>query len=166
MHPVSLVALLAASASAAVAPRQNSSSSSVNQNVIPKSFGITAGQGKDEVQPGACTGANKKPIPCYCPPAPTDPDFLSKLTQALTKGFIFSKEQVAIPITLDKFNDESDKSVGTQKLRATAMIQVMQNFNMTTQGVGCPGVAVPVLSKMQQTGQISEDTSGVGNAGK
>jgi hypothetical protein len=69
-----------------VAARQNSTTSSVNQNVIPKSFGVTAGQGKDQVQAGTCTGANSKPIPCYCPPAPTDPDFLGKLTQALPKG--------------------------------------------------------------------------------
>jgi hypothetical protein len=133
--------------------------------VIPTSFGVTAGAGKDKIQAGACTGANDKPIPCYCPPAPNSPDFLQKLTKALSDGFIFSKEQVAIPITLAKFNDAADTSIETQKLRGTAMIQVMQNFNMTTQGVGCPGVSVPVLSKMQLTGVVGGDTSGLGNSG-
>ncbi|KAK3290776.1 uncharacterized protein B0H64DRAFT_378557 [Chaetomium fimeti] len=161
MHPVSLIALFAASASASVTPRQ----SAVNQNVIPKSFGVTAGEGKDQVQVGSCTGANNKLIPCFCPPAPDSPEFLSKLSKALTDGFIFSKEQVALPITLDKFNDDSDTSVETTKLRATAMIQVMQNFNMTTQGVGCPGVAVPALGKMQQTGILARGLSGLGNNG-
>ncbi|KAL2131077.1 hypothetical protein VTI74DRAFT_5573 [Chaetomium olivicolor] len=162
MHPIRLLFLLTTTASAAVTPRQ---ASSVNQNVIPKSFGVTAGQGRDQVQKGACTGANNKPIPCYCPPAPDSPEFLAKLTKALTDGFIFSKAQVAIPISLEKFNDEADKSVETQKLRATAMIQVMQNFNGTTQGVGCPGVSVPLLGKMQQTGVVGGDTSGLGNSG-
>ncbi|KAH6623475.1 hypothetical protein F5144DRAFT_496386 [Chaetomium tenue] len=165
MHPVSLFALLTASASASitpVTPRQ----SAVNQNVIPKSFGVTAGQGKDQVQVGSCSGANNKLIPCYCPPAPDSPEFLSKLAKALTDGFIFSKEQVAIPITLEKFNDDSDTSVDTTKLRATAMIQVMQNFNLTTQGVGCPGVSVPVLGQMQQTGILARSLSGFGNEGK
>ncbi|EAQ83350.1 predicted protein [Chaetomium globosum CBS 148.51] len=109
MHPVSLFALLTASASASVTPvtpRQ----SAVNQNVIPKSFGVTAGQGKDQVQVGSCSGANNKLIPCYCPPAPDSPEFLSKLAKALADGFIFSKEQVAVPITLEKFNDDSDTS--------------------------------------------------------
>jgi hypothetical protein len=162
MHPVSLLALLTASASASVTPRQGST---INQNVIPKSFGVTAGQGRDKVQVGSCTGANDKPIPCYCPPAPDSPEFLSKLAKALTDGFIFSREQVALPISLAKFNDGSDMSVETNKMRATAMIQVMQNFNMTQQGVGCPGVSAPVLGKMQLTGKIESDTSGVGNLG-
>jgi hypothetical protein len=162
MHPVSLLALLTASASASVTPRQGST---INQNVIPKSFGVTAGQGRDKVQVGSCTGANDKPIPCYCPPAPDSPEFLSKLAKALTDGFIFSREQVALPISLAKFNDGSDTSVETNKMRATAMIQVMQNFNMTEQGVGCPGVSAPVLGKMQLTGKIESDTSGVGNLG-
>jgi hypothetical protein len=126
---------------------------------------VTAGQGRDKVQVGSCTGANDKPIPCYCPPAPDSPEFLSKLAKALTDGFIFSREQVALPITLAKFNDGSDTSVETNKLRATAMIQVMQNFNLTQQGVGCPGVSAPVLGKMQLTGKIESDTSGVGNLG-
>ncbi|KAL2257103.1 hypothetical protein VTK26DRAFT_649 [Humicola hyalothermophila] len=153
MHLPAVVALFALTASGAVTRRQGGGST-VNQNVIPKTFGITAGEGRDEIQPGSCRGANDKPIPCYCPPAPDSPEFLEKLTKALTDGFIFSKEQVAIPISLDAFNDESDVSIPTQKLRATAMIQVMQNFNMTTQGVGCPGVAVPVLSQMQLTGKV------------
>jgi hypothetical protein len=46
------------------------------------------------------------------------------------------------------------------------MIQVMQNFNLTTQGVGCPGVSAPVLGVMQQTGQIGGDASSLGNSGK
>jgi hypothetical protein len=161
MHPISLLALLTASASASVTPRQGT----VNRDVIPKSFGVTAGQGRDKVQVGSCTGANDKPIPCYCPPAPDSPEFLSKLAKALTDGFIFNREQVALPITLAKFNDGSDTSVETNKLRATAMIQVMQNFNLTQQGVGCPGVSAPVLGKMQLTGKIESDTSGVGNLG-
>lgn len=161
MQLPAIIALFAVAASAAATPRQGG----VNQNVIPKSFGVKAGEGKDKIQPGSCVGAKDKPIPCYCPPAPDSPEFLQKLTKALTDGFIFSKDQVALPITLDKFNDESDTSVPTQKLRATAMIQVMQNFNLTTQGVGCPGVAVPVLGKMQQTGEVGGDTSGVGVQG-
>jgi hypothetical protein len=162
MHPISLLALLTASASATSSPRQGA----VNPNVIPKSFGITAGEGRDKIQVGSCTGANNKPIPCFCPPAPNSPEFLRKLTKALTDGFIFSREQVALPITLAKFNDASDTSPGTNKLRATAMIQVMQNFNLTTQGVGCPGVSAPVLGVMQQTGQIGGDASSLGNSGK
>lgn len=162
MLPGAVIALFAATASAAVAPRQ----ASVNQAVIPPSFGVTAGQGKNQVQPGSCTGANNKPIPCFCPPAPNSPEFLSKLTKALTNGFIFSPAQVKIPISLQQFNDASDTSPATNKLRATAMIQVIQNFNLTTQGVGCPGVSTPVLTVMQKTGQISGDTSSVGNAGR
>ncbi|KAH6847412.1 hypothetical protein B0I37DRAFT_144555 [Chaetomium sp. MPI-CAGE-AT-0009] len=161
MHPVSLIALLTASASASVMPRQ----SAVNQNVIPKSFGVTAGVGKDQVQVGSCTGANNALIPCFCPPAPDSPEFLSKLSKALADGFIFSKKQVDVPITLEKFNDDSDTSAETNKLRATAMIQVMQNFNLTTQGVGCPGVSVPVLGKMQQTGIMARGLNGLGNDG-
>ncbi|KAK4131021.1 hypothetical protein BT67DRAFT_445014 [Trichocladium antarcticum] len=158
--PTALVALFAATASSAATPRQ---AGGVNQAVIPASFGVTAG---DKI-PGQenCRGANDKPIPCHCPPAPDSPDFLQKLAKALADGFIFSPAQVAIPISLDRFNDAADASVETQKLRATAMIQVMQNLNMTTQGVGCPGVAVPVLSKMQQTGVVGGDTSGIGNVG-
>ena len=162
MHPVSLVALLAASASAAVAPRQGT----VNQAVIPKSFGITAGQGRDTVQIGSCIGANNKLIPCFCPPAPNSPEFLSKLTRALTDGFIFSRAQVEIPISLADFNDAADTSIDTNKRRATAMIQVLQNFNLTRQGVGCPGVSAPVLGVMQLTGQTDGDASSLGNSGK
>lgn len=158
MHAISLITLLtatAASASASTVPAHRQRQSGVNTDVIPKSFGVTAGQGKDTVQVGSCIGAKNALIPCYCPPEPNSPDFLGKLTTALTNGFIFSKEQVAIPITLDKFNDGSDTSPETNKLRATAMIQVLQNFNLTTQGVGCPGVAVPVLNQMQQTGVLA-----------
>ncbi len=162
MHPVSLLALLAAAgASAGVTPRQ----SAVNQAVIPKSFGVTAGQGRDQVQVGSCTGANNKLIPCYCPPAPNSPDFLGKLSKALTAGFIFSKEQVALPITLAEFNNAGDTSIDTNKRRATAMIQVLQNFNLTIQGVGCPGVSAPVLGIMQLTGQTNGDASSLGNSG-
>ncbi|SPQ24646.1 514a2993-00e6-4c60-8a52-ab32ff899192 [Thermothielavioides terrestris] len=156
MHPLSLLALLAATVSAAVAPRQ----SAVNPAVVPQSFGVTAGQGRDKVQVGSCTGANNKPIPCFCPPAPHSPEFLSKLSKALRDGFIFS---IPVPISLEKFNDASDMSVDTQKLRATAMIQVLQNFNLTTQGVGCPGASAPVLLKMQQTGLATRDLAELGN---
>ncbi|KAK3897687.1 hypothetical protein C8A05DRAFT_38742 [Staphylotrichum tortipilum] len=162
MHPVSLLALLTSTASAAtIHPRQ----STVNQAVIPKSFGVTAGAGRDTIQVGSCVGANNKPIPCFCPPAPNSPDFLGKLTKALTDGFIFSRAQVAIPITLAKFNDAADTSVETNKLRATAMIQVLQNFNLTQQGVGCPGVSAPVLGVMQTTGRADGDASALGNSG-
>lgn len=158
-----LVTLLAATASAGVAPRQGGGT--VNQSVIPKDFGVKAGDGKDKVQVGSCSTPANKLIPCYCPPAPDSPEFLQKLTKALSDGFILSKEQVLLPITLDKFNDASDTSVPTQKLRATAMIQVMQNFNLTTQGVGCPGASVPILGAMQQSGKIGGDTSGASNLG-
>jgi len=162
MHTVSLLALLASTASAAtIHPRQ----STVNQAVIPKSFGVTAGQGRDAIQVGSCTGANNKPIPCFCPPAPNSPDFLGKLTKALTDGFIFSRAQVAIPITLAKFNDAADTSVETNKLRATAMIQVLQNFNLTQQGVGCPGVSAPLLGVMQLTGKTDGNAASLGNSG-
>ncbi|KAH6615729.1 hypothetical protein B0J18DRAFT_353872, partial [Chaetomium sp. MPI-SDFR-AT-0129] len=113
MHPISLITLLTASAvsvSASSVPTHHQRQSSVNTEVIPKSFGVTAGQGKDTVQVGSCIGAKNALIPCYCPPAPNSPEFLNKLTTALTNGFIFSKDQVAMPITLDKFNDGSDTS--------------------------------------------------------
>lgn len=152
MRPLSLLTLLTSRVYTSVSPRQLATG--VNLNVIPKTFGVTAGEGRDRIQIGSCVGANDTPIPCHCPPAPDSPEFLGKLTKALTDGFIFSREQVALPISLAKFNDESDRSVDTNKLRATAMIEVLQNFNLTTQGVGCPGVSVPVLGVMQQTGQL------------
>lgn len=161
MHPIPLVALLAATASAAA--RQQASA--VNPAVIPKTFGVTAGLGRDKVQRGSCTGANNKPIPCFCPPAPDSPEFLSKLGKALADGFIFSKAQVPIPISLSQFNNAADTSVATQKLRATTMIEVLQNFNLTIRGVGCPGTSAPVLAKMQLTGKVSADTIGLGNSG-
>jgi hypothetical protein len=163
MHPVSLIALLTASASASASTRQ---SAPVNQNVIPKTFGVTAREGKDKIQVGSCLGANNALIPCYCPPAPDSPEFLTKLAKAPVDGFIFSKAQVALPSTLAKFNNESDRSAETNKLRATAMIEVMQNYNMTTQGVGCPGVSFPVLGRMQQTGIVARGVKGLGNGGR
>ncbi|KAK4192145.1 hypothetical protein QBC35DRAFT_447465 [Podospora australis] len=159
MQTTFVLSLLAASASAIVhVPRQGS----VNSAVIPQDFGITAGNGKDTIQVGSCVGANQKLIPCDCPPAPNDPNFLGKLSQGLSQGF-FPDPSVALPISLEKFNDASDMSVATQKQRGTAMIQVLQSLR-GGKGQGCPGVAAPNLVKLQQTGSIGGGS--VGNAGK
>ncbi|GAB1317644.1 hypothetical protein MFIFM68171_07854 [Madurella fahalii] len=155
MQISALIVLFATTASAAATPRQGR----INQNLIPPNFGVTAGQGKDQIQPGSCVGANNQPIPCSCPPAPNDADFLAKLTQALTQGF-FPDESVQTPLTLDEFNNESDTSVDTRKKRATAMIQVIQSID-GQKGIGCPGVSVPVLARMQQTGQVGGNTTSI-----
>ncbi|KAK0721339.1 hypothetical protein B0T21DRAFT_386236 [Apiosordaria backusii] len=159
MQTTFVLSLLAASASAMVhIPRQGG----VNPAVIPQDFGVKAGDGRDTIQVGSCAGANQKPIPCDCPPAPNDPDFLGKLSQGLSQGF-FPDPSVPIPISLTEFNDASDTSIETQKRRGTAMIQVLQSLN-GPKGSGCPGVAAPNLVKLQQTGQIGAGS--VGNAGK
>ncbi|KXX82386.1 hypothetical protein MMYC01_201354 [Madurella mycetomatis] len=155
MQISALIALFASTASAAATPRQER----INQNLIPPDFGITAGQGKDQIQPGSCVGANNQPIPCSCPPAPNDSDFLAKLTQALTQGF-FPDESVRTPLTLDEFNDESDTSLDTGKKRATAMIQVIQSID-GQKGLGCPGVSVPALARMQQSGQVGGNITSI-----
>lgn len=150
-----LFGVFATTASAAATPRQER----INQNLIPPDFGVTAGQGKDQIQPGSCVGANNQPIPCSCPPAPNDPDFLAKLTQALTQGF-FPDESVRIPLTLDEFNDESDTSLDTGRKRATTMIQVIQSID-GQKGLGCPGVSVPALGRMQQSGQVGGNITSI-----
>lgn len=156
-----IIALFAAAASASTLPAHVPRQGGVNPAVIPQDFGIKAGV-PSTVQPGDCVGANDKLIPCNCPPAPNDPDFLGKLSQGLSQGF-FPDPSVQIPITLEEFNNAADVSVDTQKRRGTAMIQVMQSLR-GTKGVGCPGVAVPNLVKLQQTGTITGGN--VGNAGK
>ncbi|KAK5662650.1 hypothetical protein OQA88_8566 [Cercophora sp. LCS_1] len=122
----------------------------VNTAVIPNDFGIVAGSGRDQVQAGACTGANNAPIPCSCPPAPNDPQFLNSLSQALSQGF-FPDQSVSTPISLQAFNDASDQSEATNRQRATAMVQVLQSLS-GTKGQGCPGVSYPNLVNQQRTG--------------
>lgn len=119
--------------------------SQVNSAVIPASFGITAGA-------NGCTGVNNAPIPCNCPPAPNDPQFLGGLASLLTQGF-FPDASVPSPIDLRRFNDAADRSVATNRDRATAMIQVMQSLS-GNKGQGCPGVSTPVLVAQQRTGVL------------
>lgn len=119
--------------------------SQINSAVIPASFGITAGA-------NGCTGANNAPIPCDCPPAPSDPRFLGGLASLLTRGF-FPDASVPSPIDLRRFNDAGDRSVATNRDRATAMIQVMQSLS-GNKGQGCPGVSTPVLVAQQRTGVL------------
>ncbi|KAK4231832.1 hypothetical protein QBC38DRAFT_353691 [Podospora fimiseda] len=156
-----ILALFATAVSATTLPAHVPRQRGVNPAVIPQDFGVQAGV-RSTVQPGDCVGANDKLIPCDCPPAPNDPDFLGKLTQGLSQGF-FPDPSVQIPITLQEFNDASDMSVDTQKRRGTALIQVLQSLR-GPKGSGCPGVAAPNLVKLQQTGSISGGN--VGNAGK
>lgn len=125
----------------------------VNTAVIPNDFGIVAGSGRDQVQAGACTGANNAPIPCDCPPAPNDPQFLNSLSQALSQGF-FPDQSVTTPISLQAFNDASDQSEATNRQRATAMVQVLQSLS-GTKGQGCPGVSYPNLVNQQRTGIVA-----------
>ncbi|KAK0749795.1 hypothetical protein B0T18DRAFT_287905, partial [Schizothecium vesticola] len=122
----------------------------INSAVIPASFGVTAGATR--TAGGGCTGANNAPIPCDCPPAPNDPRFLGGLASLLTQGF-FPDPSVAAPIDLRRFNDAADRSVATNRDRATAMIQVMQSLS-GNKGQGCPGVSTPVLVAQQRTGVL------------
>ncbi|KAK0725282.1 hypothetical protein B0H67DRAFT_450405, partial [Lasiosphaeris hirsuta] len=136
----------------------------INTAVIPASFGVQAGDGRDRVQAGSCTGVNDAPIPCACPPAPTDPVFLASLARALRQGF-FPDPSVASPIDLRRFNDAGDASPQTTADRATAMIQVLQSFS-GTKGQGCPGVSFPALVSQQRSGVFGGDGSNVGVAGR
>jgi hypothetical protein len=129
--------------------------------MIPTFFGVTAGQGP---QGDSCTGANGAAIPCNCPPEPNDPAFTGGLLQALTQGF-FPDGSVVTPIDLARFNDASDTSEQTNRERATAMVQVMQSLT-GQKGVGCPGVAYPVLVAQQNTGIVGGDAAIAGNAGR
>ncbi|KAK3346661.1 hypothetical protein B0T25DRAFT_521030 [Lasiosphaeria hispida] len=172
MKPTTILAALGLLTSAAAhvtnrVPGYNHKSAAaaqINTAVIPASFGVSAGAGRDRVQAGSCTGANNAPIPCDCPPAPTDPAFLASLAQALRQGF-FPDPSVASPIDLRRFNDARDASPQTNTDRATAMIQVLQSFS-GTKGQGCPGVSFPVLVGQQRSGVLGGDGSDVGAAGR
>jgi len=113
----------------------------VNTALIPNDFGIQSGSG---------VGANNVPIPADCPPSPSDPRFLNGLASLLTQGF-FPDPSVPAPIDLETFNNANDQSEGTNRARATAMVQVLQSIS-GTKGVGCPGASFPVVITQQRTG--------------
>lgn len=116
----------------------------VNTAVIPTDFGIQAGSG---------VGVNNVPIPADCPPSPSDPRFLNGLASLLTQGF-FPDPSVPAPIDLATFNNANDQSEGTNRARATAMVQVMQSIG-GTKGLGCPGASFPVIVAQQRTGVVA-----------
>ncbi|KAK3934308.1 hypothetical protein QBC46DRAFT_83320 [Diplogelasinospora grovesii] len=150
--------------SAGPVPVARQAGGQVDTSLIPTDFGFKAGDGKDKVQVGSCTGAANKPIPCDCPPAPDNATFIGDLSTALNQGF-FPDPSITVPINLTRFNDKSDTSAQTNRDRATAMVQVLQSLS-GTKGVGCPGAAFPVLIAQQQTGQVGGSTASVGNAGR
>jgi len=119
----------------------------VNLDLVPQ-FGVVKGTNANAQQVGSCDGFNGQAsvlIPCFCPP---DRDvFLQRLGQAMADGNVLGE-----PIQFS--NDATDQSEETNRLRATALVVVLQNFN-GTKGVGCPAASAPNFLSQQRTGILS-----------
>ncbi|KAI6382237.1 hypothetical protein MCOR25_000825 [Pyricularia grisea] len=125
-------------------PLSNGGSSGLNPDLVP-SFGVIPNTNRDAQQPGSCdgfTGTEIVLIPCSCPP---DREvFLSSLRDAIAAGSFVDE-----PISFS--NDAADDSPATNRVRADAMLVVLQSFS-GVRGVGCPAASAPNFLEMQRSG--------------
>ncbi|TLS21426.1 uncharacterized protein PpBr36_10147 [Pyricularia pennisetigena] len=125
-------------------PLSNGGRSDLNPDLVP-SFGVIPNTNRDAQQPGSCdgfTGAEIVLIPCSCPP---DREvFLSRLRDAIAVGSFVDE-----PVVFS--NDASDDSPATNRVRADAMLVVLQSLS-GVRGVGCPAASAPNFLEMQRSG--------------
>lgn len=126
-----------------------------SNDLIPD-FGITRGANPFPGQVGSCTGkanGNAAAIPCFCPPPRAE--FVAKLQQAVSAGQKVVVKNAAggtVEKPIQFSTDFNDRSVATEKNRATAATIVLQNFN-GTDGVGCPSSSYPLIAQQQLSGK-------------
>ncbi|EHA51289.1 hypothetical protein MGG_09742 [Pyricularia oryzae 70-15] len=125
-------------------PLSNGGRGDLNPDLVP-SFGVIPNTNRDAQQPGSCdgfTGAEIVLIPCSCPP---DRDlFLSRLRDAIAAGSFVDE-----PVSFS--NDAADDSPATNRVRADAMLVVLQSIS-GVRGVGCPAASAPNFLEMQRSG--------------
>lgn len=134
------VAGICTAAAAVLEPRV-----SFNSAFVPSDFGQAAGATPNPATGGRdCLNGGGVPIPCSCPPAVHDPQFLNNIDIALKNGAFPPGSSARVPINTDQWNNPSTP----QSLRATVMLVALQSLSGQF-GVGCPSASAPVLVQQQ-----------------
>ncbi len=119
-------------------PQAGDTTSTIDPTLVP-AFGLVAGIPSTS-QLGSCQGSNDVNIPCSCPQDMGA--FIQRLEQFSSAGNAFG-----IPVTFS--DDVNDMSVATQLDRVNACIVTLQNFDDTSEGVGCPAASAPNFLTVQ-----------------
>lgn len=120
----------------------------INAALVPD-FGIAPNTNPNARQQGFCDGFAPDTntivdIPCACPPARAD--FLSALAANVAAG---SVQGTAVAFS----NDYADQSIETNRLRARAMLDTLQNMEAGGQR-GCPEASAPNFAIQHTTGDL------------